>query len=348
MEPNPANQLSEISLDDILEQTAKEYIARWQEEGMNEDDLIKRLQQNIPSAYQKVIEHASSDYLNYIKGHFYEISAQYRQDDNVFLSHQDQKWGRCFAASEAMYQLVIEIAEEYTHYVAEKVSENVRVKHQNVYGALVHIHGRVCQIYLEILCLIKNGFADAATARWRTMYELCYIADFIKAAGEETAKAFLSQSNSSDQSQTWAINAPQILARYSKAIERKHSKGEEFVPNLGQIRECCDFTKRWAQQYKIGCFTNHASPQGTLGRVANATGIRNMIAVGKSDYGIVEPAVDSASVLSIVTSLFVTIYPNAEGIARSNMLTGWASVIREMYLTADREIFKELYDKEDE
>lgn len=121
METNPANQASEISLDDILEQTAKEYIAKWQEEGMNEDALIKRLEQNIPSVYQKVIEQASGDYLNFIKDHFYEISAQYRQDDNVFLSHQDQKWGRCFAASEAMYQLVIEIAEDYTTYVAEKI-----------------------------------------------------------------------------------------------------------------------------------------------------------------------------------------------------------------------------------
>ena len=34
---------------------------------------------------------------------------------------------------------------------------------------LKYIAGRACQVYREIVCLAKHGFADGAFARWRTM-----------------------------------------------------------------------------------------------------------------------------------------------------------------------------------
>ena len=46
--------------------------------------------------------------------------------------------------------------------------------------ALQHLHGRACQMFLEILTLLRNGFGDCAYARWRSLYELNCTAYFIK------------------------------------------------------------------------------------------------------------------------------------------------------------------------
>lgn len=331
------------SLDEILNQTAQKCIDEWISDGVSQEDVVERIKKNVLKAYQAVIDQATGDYLQYMKAHLFEISMEHRQNDNVFIAHQVQKWGRCFAASEAMYQLVIEIAEDYTTYVAEKISEFDQKKYQYTYSALLHIHGRVCQIYLEILCLIKNGFADGAFARWRTMYELCYIADFIKTAGEDTALAYLQQSDTNDKHCSWAKNAPQITKKYASEIKRR---GKKFSPNLAQIQSCCEFTSKWTEQYQLGCFVTHASPQGTLGRMANVEGM-NVIPVGKSDYGIAEPAVDSAIVLVMVTTLFVTTFPSAEGLARIGMLLSWTDVVRDLYASTEEELFGKTNDKED-
>ena len=37
---------------------------------------------------------------------------------------------------------------------------------------MLHIHGRALQQFLEIIILMKNGFADGAYASWRSVFEL--------------------------------------------------------------------------------------------------------------------------------------------------------------------------------
>ena len=70
-----------------------------------------------------------------------------------------------------------------------------------------------------------------------------------------------------------------------------------------------------------------------------------MIPVGKSDYGITDPAVNSAIILAIVTAMFVAIFPNTETLAKSTMLTHWSHIIRKMYLSTDQELFAQLNNK---
>ncbi len=321
------------SLDEFINDVIKDCIKEQIAGGMEEKQILEHWNKKLPNIYEKIINKAAVNHLEDIKKRLYEISMKHRLRDNVFQAHQDQKWGKCFAASEVMYELSIEIANDYTTYVAEEISKIEQKEYQYTYATFVHIHGRVCQIYLEILCLIKNGFADGALARFRTMYELCYIADFIKTAGEETALAYLQQSNTDNQKCSWAKNAPCFA-----------HKSKNFKPTLLAIRKSCDFTEKWEKQHKAGCFVNHASPQGTLKRLANIDGM-NMIPVGKSDYGITDPAVNSAIILAIVTAMFVAIFPNTETLAKSTMLTHWSHIIRKMYLSTDQELFAQLNNK---
>ncbi len=59
------------------------------------------------------------------------------------------------------------------------------------YSALVRLHARACQIAQEILTLVRAGYADGAMARWRALFEIGTVADFIADHGNETAERFL-------------------------------------------------------------------------------------------------------------------------------------------------------------
>ena len=50
---------------------------------------------------------------------------------------------------------------------------------------------------------MKNGFADGAYSRWRSLYELNIIASFISKYGEEVAEAYISSHNTEDRYE-WA------------------------------------------------------------------------------------------------------------------------------------------------
>lgn len=59
------------------------------------------------------------------------------------------------------------------------------------YSALIILHARACQVSREVMTLIKGGYADGALARWRALYEMATVAEFIEEHGDETAERFL-------------------------------------------------------------------------------------------------------------------------------------------------------------
>jgi len=61
----------------------------------------------------------------------------------------------------------------------------------NLFKVIKLIFIRCNLIVKEIECLIKNGFASGAVARWRSLYEYSVISIFIINSGEETAKRYL-------------------------------------------------------------------------------------------------------------------------------------------------------------
>ena len=56
---------------------------------------------------------------------------------------------------------------------------------------LTRQHVRACQVTDEIICLLENGFADGAMARWRTLHEIAVVAAIISRHGEDIAQRYL-------------------------------------------------------------------------------------------------------------------------------------------------------------
>jgi hypothetical protein len=74
---------------------------------------------------------------------------------------------------------------------AEQHRKSRAKKGRNQREALLALHMRGCQIAAEIICLMENGYADGAMARWRTLHELAVVALLIQEYGDELAERYL-------------------------------------------------------------------------------------------------------------------------------------------------------------
>lgn len=206
----------------------------------------------------------------------YYIVHAHRLRDTEFITTLEQKWDDTFVQMEAFRIFNIEFAEEYQELVGALEGKNIQNKqYKNI--VLREIHGRACQMFLEIVCLLKHGLADGAFARWRSLYELAVLSKFVYDNNDATAEAYFKQTDSDDTTYEWARGSGQFTS--SERITFK-----SLQDKVGYDKESI-----WAQQYKFSNNTSHLGPQGTFKRLALSK-TPQAILVGESDYGIHLPA----------------------------------------------------------
>lgn len=297
---------------EIMEQSIKDIILEEKNEGVSQEKIVESLSQDkILQAYKKLIEQASDDSVETIENLMLEQVSEERVHVDIFLEKQSQKWKKAFAASDMLYICILESAELYNGYVCDLYSQNY------LFYALRYIHGRALQVYLEILCLNKNGFADGAYARWRSLYELSVTAAFIKKFGEEVAKAFIQSSNTNDRYE-WA--------RRAKCFKNWH---HEYIYFSDIQNRCGLATKEWKNEYHFVNQLVHASPQGTMYRLG--ADMSKGLLVGRSDSGMAISAVHSAISLVQITDNFFTVYPHGDSILAIKTFHKWVEKIINYY-----------------
>ena len=135
------------------------------------------------------------------------------------------------------------------------------------------------------------------------------------------------------------ISLEEYIARLSISRTTNSSLGKK--PNFNDIQDNCEIDPDWKTQYKLACFVNHGSPQGTFKRLANGLGT-NCIPVGHSNYGIAMPAVQSAISLVWISHLFLSLFPTVEYLSRVLLMQDWLDFLREQYEETEKQLFGEL------
>lgn len=309
---------------EVIESALKEQLEKAESEREQREILERFRQLDIKSMFNDAINDMSDHTFSYMKQTMFEEVMHFRADEQEFLARQEQKWCNAFVASEALYIMTLEAAEHYVHYVSSLEKQKFDEK-KWTYHAMLHIHGRALQEFLEIITLMKNGFADGAYARWRSMYELSIIASFITEHGENTAKKFYESSETED--------------RYEWARESGVFPTKKYRITFNDIQKKCDLnTDVWRNQYDLANKAVHASPQGTFGRLGTM-GTHSVIPVGRSDYGITTPGEHSAISLIQISAMFFTLFPESDTIVQMKNMDKWLGVIRENYFKTHDEVF---------
>ena len=113
-----------------------------------------------------MINDTSNQMVSDAKMIMHENTLLFRGEETEIIARIEQKWSNAFTTSETMYDDSW-ICKDYSDYV-NKIDNKEREKSIHKYTALKYIHGRGLQQFLEIITLMKNGFADGAYSRWRS------------------------------------------------------------------------------------------------------------------------------------------------------------------------------------
>ena len=252
-----------------------------------------------------------------------------------FLQHNSMLWRDGFDKSEMLYLMILEMSDHYQAYYLD-LSDKTRNALKNRYYVLRKLHGRACQQFYEILWLLRGGFADGAYARWRSLFELSVIAEFISQNDEQVAKAFVDSVKTNEvKDYGWAKNA-QCFA----SLKPKASVTFEMIRG-----QCTTITEDWKKAYKESCQVVHASPLGTLGRMGSPNENR-VISTGSSDYGLAPPAVNSAISLMHVTLFYFGLLRQMDSRAMLRTIQNWLDILIDCYTSINSRSFslEEIFD----
>lgn len=320
--------MPEDKFTDLMLRTLDDHIEAKRAEGLSDTAILERINKiDFTEIFSKMAETVAINTVETLEKTMYERVLEERAQTAEFMARHEQIWGKGFVASEAMYIMVLETVDMYRQYVDDLPAETIEEKQYHL-AALRQIHARACQQFLEITYLIKAGFADGAFARWRSMYELSVVADFLINNDESVALAFIESADSDDSWHNWAKAAPCFA-------------GHKGNITFNDIQNKCDLsTDVWRKQYKLANKVVHASPQGTF-NILGAFVDTSVLQAGHSDYGVSLAAEHSAISLAVITASFLTILPYGDGTVHASTIGKWVDIVRKYYYEAEDRCFSE-------
>ena len=312
----------------FFKDTLKEILVEHVKELKNQSEIDKFYEKyekaDFSGLYLEMINDTSNQMVRDAKMIMHENTLLFRGEETEIIARIEQKWSNAFATSETMYMMVLESVKDYSDYV-NKIDNKEREKSIHKYTALKYIHGRGLQQFLEIITLMKNGFADGAYSRWRSLYELNIIASFISEYGEEVAEAYILSYSTEDRYE-WARACG------------KFSPKKKYI-SFDDIRKKANFpSDLWQQQYQLANEVTHASSQGTFNRIGVIDG-EEKISIGHTDYGLTIPGENSAITIARLTGLLLMVYPSGDSMVAADMINKWVDVVREQYFKTHDYIF---------
>ena len=318
----PQDFLNDSFLSSLLNMLEKK-----QEEGMSEEELLKKVEEmDIGNIYDNVLNNSvDSTFLRFKELTKEAISNNQDHYDRFTNAHRET-WGKCLDFYEIMYVICIEAIDRYSKYCSELEKENPDNVKDKIYTfiTLREISARACQQYLEIYTLVKNGLADGAYARWRSLYELSIISNFITEYGEVVAKSFYDSSfNYDEKSNEWAKSA-NCFSHYTNSSRVTFEAIQD---------NCSSVTENWKKHYRAACKAVHANPISTFGRISIHSDIpsNGIGSIGRSIFGIDEPATHAAVSLDCIITNFFHTFVSGDSVLMQKVIDKWTWFLRDCY-----------------
>lgn len=309
-----------LSKDQIKNSTYKDHseaVKGIESELESNDDTAEKDFENFKDAYLQ-------EYLNKIETTKASFIKKNREDRKSFEQRLNLLWEEPLSLLEVLIHIATETGSNY-----QKMHPFLPSDEYYLYQALLRLHAKACQTALEILTLLKSGFADGAIARWRLLYEIVIISYFLKKHGNDTAECFLAYSDvTAYQAQTnYQENAirlgyePYTEDEMTEGLKKKENFRQKYgcktkggygwagialdmpIPNFSHIEKDTD-QEHTRPFYKRASSSIHAGSKGLFNQYGILSGADVLLA-GPSNYGIADPCRYTADFLTKITSSFV-------------------------------------------
>jgi len=208
------------------------------------------------------------------------------------------------------------------------LSEFVPEKDFELFDVIRRMHGRACLISEEILLLMKNGYADGALSRWRSLHEIFVMTRFIHKHGNRLAKRFLdyevieskhilsNYKKYEDQLNLISISDEEICYLENEVKRYTGIYGKEFDSVYGWAKEVfpegrITFARierdvnlsHWRPYYQMASYPTHAEIKGIMFQLGLVTYDKDHILTGPTDMGLADSGIFTTYTLNKLNTI---------------------------------------------
>lgn len=245
---------------------------------------------------------------------------------------------------------------------AHKPKKLRRAKNKLQREMLLRLHVRACQVTDEIICLLENGFADGAMARWRTLHELAVVAAVISRHGEAIARRYLDHQAIESRRAMNKYNNSSTLLGYRplpeksvRRIERSYKSaiaryGTDFDADFGWAtlhlqKKRVTFADLEAEAgradmrsyYQMGNDNVHAGVKSLFVRLGLMDNFDGLLS-GRSNAGLTEPGQNAAHTLTQLSVLVCLTEATFDNIVIADVMRLLRNQIPTSFFRAERRL----------
>ncbi len=166
-----------VSLSDEEIQELMDKLAKLEERALNDEAL------------ESLVERTAEAQKHALDGDWPSIGAARAEDASQFLDEIDSYWHRPIELLEKMRYIAIASADIGIDDVNDRIASN-ELQDSATLRLTVAAQARACQLLGEIIALVRNGYAEGALARWRSLHELNVTLSFIVEHGNDVAERY--------------------------------------------------------------------------------------------------------------------------------------------------------------
>ena len=310
----------------------------------------------------KIMEQSTPETVRSIKKSIFETAQtmleERRSSWDEFKQRNIDRWGKGFDLLETHIVICTEAGEEFNSSYRKAAVEDGDI----VFDLVVRLHARACQISQEILCLLKSGYADAAHARWRALHEVSVTARFISKHGRECAERFyfhdvvdsysamrehkkyedrLQEKGPSDEEiKSCKVQYDNLIQRFGKKYGDHYGWASYLFPTYGRVGFAAlekDVELDHMRPYYSWASQNiHSGSKGMRNRLGLSETGKDILLVGQSDEGVIDPAHAAAISLGQITCVLLMIKPTLDSIVLMELIAEFQKDVGETFMELRR------------
>jgi Family of unknown function (DUF5677) len=345
--------------------------------GIDENSIFEFDEQDIEQNILTVIQNASENlipdittrcadtFLNSWKLTAPDILQRRRTKCKSFEQSVYDNWGKALDLLEILISVCMEVGSDFQDTCDETTERDLLTIH-----AVSLLHGRACQLALEILTLMKSGWADGALARWRTLHEIVVTAIFIIKKGNDTAERYIAHTTivSYRQAETYQEHY-QSLGYEALSTEelnelklRRERLCEEFGSDFGSDNgwaskalglrnpqfihiEKCVKLEHLRPFYKQANKAVHAGFKGVTNGIGRPHPRDSMVFVGPTIFGLADPGQDMAISINLITVNLLNLKLNADRLAIITATNKLVAEIKDEFIKTNQHLKATIIDR---
>lgn len=284
-----------------------------------------------------------------------------QKEDSGFCSRNCRRWRKAFDMLEIMWMISQEVGSKLNdaHRPQAALDKNY------LFEALTYLHARSLLVTREVICLMRGGFADGAMSRWRTLHELATTALFLQKHGVEVAHRYLASHffnsyRAAEQLNVYAeranlepFPAHEIDSMRANCEAYASRFGDEMwtdygwsASTLGVRRPTFALIEKnvgldhWRPRYKWASQHTHGPHRPTHALLGMAESKEQVLLVGQSNSGMVDPIQMTAITLTTVSSALFLMQPKIDNVVAVQVLSSLSNEIGPLAAKIERRSYE--------